>query len=300
MRREAYQARLAAAIAAMGHHDIREAARQLDAAPHELRGWEWRHLHSRLDQSLAVVAGLPADGNIAFCPRGRRLAVPDGRGYSLLSALTGDRLAVRVADQPCHHVYAFDTREGLRYLVGQSTLDTLSFSLTDEDGVALSQITVSTPRIARSGLAMAMSRDGRRIAFQGTPYSNSPLIDVFDTTTGQRTTTCGEPLKNMLLGLDFSPDGTRIAAARSEDSEVLIFDAESGRRLAALSGHHAMVRGVAYSPDGRRLASCGQDQTIRIWKTLTQDAALHPPRPRRWRPLRRVQPRWSPAGLGGQ
>jgi hypothetical protein len=44
--RQTYQARLAAAIAAMGTHDIREAARQLDLAPSELRGWEWRHLHA--------------------------------------------------------------------------------------------------------------------------------------------------------------------------------------------------------------------------------------------------------------
>jgi hypothetical protein len=39
--RDAYQARLAAALAALGLHDIREATRQLEAAPTELRGWEW-------------------------------------------------------------------------------------------------------------------------------------------------------------------------------------------------------------------------------------------------------------------
>jgi eukaryotic-like serine/threonine-protein kinase len=53
--RQTYQARLAAAIAAMGNHDIREAARQLDLAPAQLRGWEWRHLHAQLDQSLTAV-----------------------------------------------------------------------------------------------------------------------------------------------------------------------------------------------------------------------------------------------------
>ena len=97
--REAYQARLAAAMAAMGTHDIREAGRQLEAAPAELRGWEWRHLHGRLDQSLAVVAGPPGTTSIAFCPPGRRLAVADGRSeYRLLDAVTGECLAVRGTD----------------------------------------------------------------------------------------------------------------------------------------------------------------------------------------------------------
>ena len=42
-------------------HDVADAARQLDAAPEDLRGWEWRHLHSRLDDSSAVIP-LPAGG----------------------------------------------------------------------------------------------------------------------------------------------------------------------------------------------------------------------------------------------
>ena len=41
-------------------------ARQLDAAPEALRDWEWRHLHTRLDDSIAV-----------FPARRRRISVPD-------------------------------------------------------------------------------------------------------------------------------------------------------------------------------------------------------------------------------
>src|SRR5262249_28218423 len=50
---QAYRARLAAAVAALSGHDVADAARHLDAAPEALRGWEWRHLHSRLDDSIA-------------------------------------------------------------------------------------------------------------------------------------------------------------------------------------------------------------------------------------------------------
>src|SRR5262249_47390048 len=50
-RSQAYQARLAAAVAALAGHDVADAARHLGRAPEELRGWEWRHLSSRLDDS---------------------------------------------------------------------------------------------------------------------------------------------------------------------------------------------------------------------------------------------------------
>ena len=53
-RSQAYQAGLAAAVAALSGHDVADAARHLERAPEELRGWEWRHLHSRLDDSSAL------------------------------------------------------------------------------------------------------------------------------------------------------------------------------------------------------------------------------------------------------
>ena len=56
---QAYRARMAAAAAALSAHDVADAARQLDAAPEDLRGWEWRHLSSRLDDSSEVIR-LPA------------------------------------------------------------------------------------------------------------------------------------------------------------------------------------------------------------------------------------------------
>ncbi len=41
-RYQTYRARIAAAGAALGNHDVSDAARQLDEAPEELRGWEWQ------------------------------------------------------------------------------------------------------------------------------------------------------------------------------------------------------------------------------------------------------------------
>ena len=69
---QAYRARMAAAAAALSAHDVADAARQLDAAPEDLRDWEWRHLRSRLDDSSAVIP-LPAGGSRLSVRRPDRL-----------------------------------------------------------------------------------------------------------------------------------------------------------------------------------------------------------------------------------
>lgn len=65
-----YRASLVAASATIRDHRTADAARHLEAAPEHLRGWEWDHLHGRLDDSLHMV-------RVSFSPR--HLAIsPDG------------------------------------------------------------------------------------------------------------------------------------------------------------------------------------------------------------------------------
>jgi WD40 repeat protein len=264
---EAYQARLAAATAALGHHDIRETARQLEKAPAALRGWEWRHLRGRLDQALAVVAGSVQGGRFAFCPPGHRLAelVGDGRGFRLRDALTGEVLVVHDVDRRCRQVVAFSTRAGPRFLLDHAFGDSPSLSVLDGDGGLVGRIALPVPWAISSCAVVAMAPDGRRVAFQTEPYVDAPLFEVWDATTGKRTTAGDGYFRDQLQALTFSPDSRSIAAARGDDGHVLIFDAESGRLVTALDGHFGNIRSVAYSSNGRWLATCGDDQTIRVW-----------------------------------
>src|SRR5262249_54980409 len=63
--RQAYRANLAAAVKALQDHNVVEADRHLDDKLTEaLRDWEWRHLHSRLDDSSAVLRAPP--GKVLF------------------------------------------------------------------------------------------------------------------------------------------------------------------------------------------------------------------------------------------
>ncbi|CAM2070290.1 Non-specific serine/threonine protein kinase [Sulfidibacter corallicola] len=69
------------------------------------------------------------------------------------------------------------------------------------------------------------------------------------------------------------PEGTTLSVLWERWS---LWDLSSGERKAALSGHSAEIRGIAFSPDGKTLASASGDRKILLWdvQSGTQKAAL--------------------------
>ncbi len=67
-----------------------------------------------------------------------------------------------------------------------------------------------------------------------------------------------------LFNAAYSRDGSRIVAVGG-DYKGHIWDAQSGRLTATLTGHTKAVAWAEFSPDGKQVVTASQDETARIW-----------------------------------
>jgi len=77
-----------------------------------------------------------------------------------------------------------------------------------------------------------------------------------------------ERQNGVIAALAWSPDGNRVAVAGAAP-EVNVYDAETGARVAACTGHSAGIYTVAFSPDSATLATGGFDGTVRLYDAAT-------------------------------
>jgi WD40 repeat protein len=71
----------------------------------------------------------------------------------------------------------------------------------------------------------------------------------------------------------FSPDGEFLGTASADDTGQL-WDADSGRPTATLSGHLGDVQAIAFSPDGDTVATASADTTVRLWDTGGEEVTI--------------------------
>ena len=75
------------------------------------------------------------------------------------------------------------------------------------------------------------------------------------------------------MGLAFSPDGRRLAAAAGNNI-VTGLGRDHRARGPVLHGHKDTVASVAFSPDGWRLASGSGDGTVKLWDATAATEAV--------------------------
>jgi WD40 repeat protein len=115
--------------------------------------------------------------------------------------------------------------------------------------------------------SLAWSPDGQNLV-----SGSFQSVTLWDAANGQvRNRLTG--FADRVVALAFSGDGKLLATgggAPTEDGEVKLFEAATGKLVLALKGSHSdTVFGVAFGPDGKILATCGADKFVKTWEVGT-------------------------------
>jgi WD40 repeat protein/ABC-type sugar transport system substrate-binding protein len=118
---------------------------------------------------------------------------------------------------------------------------------------------------------MAFSPDGKRIV----TGSQKDIIHLWDAETCTLIRQIGAGRaghKDAVFSVVFSPDGKTILAGSNDeasDSNLILWDAETGEIIRRFEGHDKAVISVDISPDGTMAASASYDQTVALWDIQT-------------------------------
>jgi WD40 repeat protein len=89
------------------------------------------------------------------------------------------------------------------------------------------------------------------------------LVEVVN----QRTRQIARAHLNQPEGLAFSSDGQRLITSGTGGTDTLkVWDVESGRDLAALSGAPGFYNRIGFSPDGNTLFAVSNKGTALLWR----------------------------------
>jgi len=299
--RIAYASSMMAAGAALNDGDIDLARQHLERAPRELRGWEWDHFESRLDDSAMTfkVADPKLLQALSFSADGARLravdGMPDDYRVNTWNLADGSLASVRPAPgiaalaNGLDAVITFDPsgrlwregaeRDAARTQVGEAAFgpasricasgDLRRFVLWEPTSGELYDLTSRPPRritrnvLGSAGLS-ALNADGSLLAFRA---DQQMFLYEMDSGTLRWAT---DLYPEAFSALAFSPNGTRIATAGS-DHVLRLWDTATGELAdwKEARGHTDALRTVAFSADGARIATSGTDRTIRLWDART-------------------------------
>ncbi len=116
--------------------------------------------------------------------------------------------------------------------------------------------------------ALAFSADGRLLATGGGEPSRGGEIKLWNAATGELARDIPNIHSDVVLGLDFSPDGNFLASAAA-DKMARVTDLATGKLARTFEGHTQHVLALSWSPDGRTLATAGADLLVKLWDAAT-------------------------------
>src|SRR5262249_43344338 len=120
-------------------------------------------------------------------------------------------------------------------------------------------------REATRNLRLTYSPNGKWLA----TASEDRQLRLLDALTGKLKYTLQGDLTDFYC-VGFSPDSRYLAAGgghfnRDENNRLLVWDLETRKQVARLTGHTRAVIGVAYARRNELIATASADNTVRVW-----------------------------------
>ena len=222
-----------------------------------IRVWDLstgRELRSLDSGTVAVSSFIGTDGGVTLSTDGAQLLIVSEDEDS----------QVRIIDLA-------SGREVRRVKIPENQIDSLQLSTNSEGhllaaGIAnkrfrLWNLTTKKDRelgpTAKEFSQVKFSRDGRLLAL-----SENYTVKVWDVATFRELPALKVPTSGAFVAyadafMNFSDDGKRIATG-GFDTDTIVWETETGKRLSNLSGRTNMAYSVAFSADGNELASGGR------------------------------------------
>jgi WD40 repeat protein len=206
-------------------------------------------------QEFAVLNGPTQNVRHAVFDRAGKRVLTSAEDIRIWDSATGQELAVLKAPAGAFpREAAFDRAE--RRVVAH-----YSDGFTRIWDVATGKVTAQIKTDAETGVAPALSADGKRL-FTASDNTTARLWTVED--AAAIVTLKGHT--QSIYRAAFSPDGQRAVTA-SSDGTARIWDVRSGRELVKLEGHATPVTSARFDGSGKRVVTTSLD--VRIWDTET-------------------------------
>ena len=121
--------------------------------------------------------------------------------------------------------------------------------------------------------ALALSPDEKRLAVasEARPYcinDDCIVIRLYDFASGRVERVFRDPGRDIVLALDFSPDGTRLLSG-GQGGAAIVWDVSGFEPPRWFKGHDDDIYAARFTPDGKRVVTCSDDMTVKVWDAAT-------------------------------
>ncbi|HEY0727066.1 MAG TPA: hypothetical protein VGD38_03280, partial [Pyrinomonadaceae bacterium] len=159
-------------------------------------------------------------------------------------------------------------REVRRVTLSDKPVDTISFAFTPDGRVVAAGVVEKRLKLwdvtakkdqdlgqtTKDDSQVKFSRDGRLLAL-----SENYVVKIWDVASGRELTQLKVPNSGAFVSqadafMAFSEDGKRVATG-GFDTDTIVWESETGKRVSNLSGRTNMAYNVAFSADGTQLSS---------------------------------------------